>query len=332
MPPFFDLPSSGPVLELYSHLPMSTSPNSLSTRVDPMQAEKPSDTPKMKQAPVMVGELEYEVRGDGEPVLLIHGSHIAGALLPLMSEASLESYRLIRFHRRGFVGSTKHDGPCSVERQAADALALLQYLGVKRAHIAGHSYGGVIAMQLAVDAPDVVHSLVLLEPALVKVPSGAEFAKETVAPSMERYHAGDCVGAVDTFLKGVSGANWRDDTARTVPGGPDQAERDAATFFEVEMPSLGQWKFDDAEAKQISQPILHVLGSKSGALFKEGRNLVHSWFPQSEDHLVQGVMHGLQIEDPRSVASGIANFLHRHPIQQRHPDSIHSNGTHGPAK
>jgi pimeloyl-ACP methyl ester carboxylesterase len=315
MPPFFELPSSAPVLELFSHLPMSTSLKPPPTRVDPMQSEKPSDTPKMKRAPVIGGELEYEVRGDGKPVLLIHGSHIAGALLPLMSEPSLENYRLIRYHRRGFVGSTKHDSPCSLERQAADALALLRYLGVKRAHIAGHSYGGVIAMQLACDAPDVVHSLMLLEPALVMVPCGAEFAIETVAPSMERYQAGDGVGAEDAFMRGVSGANWRDDTARTVPGGPEQAERDAATFFEVEMPALGQWKFDDAKAKQISQPILHVLGSESGALFKEGRDLVHSWFPQSEDYLVQGVMHGLQIQDPQLVASGIANFLRRHPIQ-----------------
>ena len=297
-----------------------------------MQAEKPSDTPKLRRAPVKVGELEYEVRGDGEPVLLIHGSHIASAFLPLMSEASLGNYRLIRYHRRGFAGSTKHDGLFSIERQAADALALLRYLGVKRAHVAGHSYGGVIAMQLAVDAPDVVHSLILLEPALVMVPSGAEFATETVAPSMERYHAGDGVGAVDTFMRGVCGENWRDNTARTVPGGPEQAERDAATFFEVEMPALGEWKFDGAQAKQISQPILHVLGSESGALFKEGRDLVHAWFPQSEDHSVQGVTHILQMQDPRSVASGMANLLRRHPIQQRSPDSIHPNATPGAAK
>jgi len=46
--------------------------------------------------------LEYEVRGAGEPVLLIHGSHVAHAFLPLMVEPALaDRFRLVRYHRRG---------------------------------------------------------------------------------------------------------------------------------------------------------------------------------------------------------------------------------------
>ena len=280
------------------------------------QAQKPSDTPTMKRAPVTVGELEYEIRGEGEPVLLIHGSHIAGSFLPLMDQTSLAGYRLIRYHRRGFAGSTKHDGPFSIERQAADAVALLRHLGVKRAHVVGHSYGGVTALQLALDAPDVVHSLVLLEPAITWVPSGAEFGEKTKAPAMERYHTGDRVGAVESFMKVmVVGPEWRRAIARTVPGGPEQAEQDAATFFEFEMPALDQWKFDDAKARTISQPVLYVLGSESQAMFKEGRDLVRSWFPQAESHLVQDVAHSLQMEDPRAVGAAIGDFLSRHSFK-----------------
>src|SRR4029079_15344976 len=74
------------------------------------QAETPREAPKMERAPVRDAELEYEIRGRGEPVLLIHGSHIAGAFLPLMNEPSLANYRLLRYHRRGFADSTKHEG------------------------------------------------------------------------------------------------------------------------------------------------------------------------------------------------------------------------------
>ena len=57
-------------------------------------------------------ELEYEVRGAGEPVVLVHGSHIADAFAPLLAEPTLtERYRLILYHRRGFAGSTHPDGP-----------------------------------------------------------------------------------------------------------------------------------------------------------------------------------------------------------------------------
>ena len=297
------------------------------------EAETPGETPAMKRAPVTAGELEYEVRGDGEAVLFIHGSHIADAFLPLMDQPSLASYRLIRYHRRGFAGSTKHDGPFGIERQAADAVALLRHLDVKRAHVIGHSYGGVTALQLALDAPDLVHSLVLLEPAITWVPSGTEFAEKTMTPATERYHAGDRVGAIETFMKGmVVGPDWRRTVARSVPGGPEQAERDAATFFEFEMPALGEWRFDEAKAKTISQPVLYILGSESQAMFKEGRDLVRSWFPQAESHLVQGVAHALQMEDPGAVAAAIAEFLRRHPFQQRDPNPIDRDATPGSAK
>lgn len=281
------------------------------------QKGEPSDTPEMKRAPVQGGELEYETRGDGEPVLLIHGALIAASFLPVMDESSLASYRLIRYHRRGYAGSTAPDGP--LERQAADAVALLRHLGVERAHIVGHSGGGRIALQLALDAPEVVHSLVLLEPAGVgPVPSTADFFEEVMEPARERYRAGDPVGAADIFMRGVAGfgPEWRTEIARTVPGGPEQAERDAATFFEGRPEKAGQWVFDEAKAEKLSRsiPILYVWGSETLPFLKEGMDLFHTWFPQAEDHLVEGLGHSLQVEDPRAVAEAIADFLSRYPF------------------
>lgn len=273
----------------------------------------------MKRAPVTGGELEYESRGDGEPVLLIHGGVIAASYVPLMGEPARASYRLIRYHRRGYAGSTKHEpgASFSIEEQAADALALLRHLGIERAHIVGHSYGGVIALQLALDAPDVVRSLTLLEPALVRlVSSGEEFGTQTMEPAMARYRAGDHAGAVDTFMRVVVAPNWKMELARTIPGGPEQAERDARTVFEIEGPALEDWRFDEQKAREISQPILHVLGSQSLAMFHEGGKLLHSWFPQQvEDVVVPGTAHGLHQMGGRhtvAVAEGIAAFLGRH--------------------
>ena len=66
--------------------------------------------------------IEYEVAGTGEPVLLIHGSVLADGGKPLMSAPALaEDYRLIRYHRRGFAGSTHPLGPISMSAQASDA-------------------------------------------------------------------------------------------------------------------------------------------------------------------------------------------------------------------
>src|SRR5512146_3191285 len=110
----------------------------------------------MQSAMVNGIRLEYEARGAGEPLALIHCNLIADAFAPLMDQPALSGYRLIRYHRRGYVGSSRAEGPVSIADQAADLSGLLGHLGVRRAHIAGHSYGGLIALQLAADYPDMV--------------------------------------------------------------------------------------------------------------------------------------------------------------------------------
>src|SRR5512134_1761848 len=75
----------------------------------------------MNRAQIGESELEYEVRGAGEPVVLVHGAHIADAFAPLLSEAALtQQYELILYHRRGFAGSTHPNSRLSIEQQAAD--------------------------------------------------------------------------------------------------------------------------------------------------------------------------------------------------------------------
>ena len=104
-------------------------------------------------------ELEYEVIGAGEPVLLI-SPVIADGFLPLLAEPALaDRYQLIRYHKRGWVGSTHTPPPVSIADHAADAAALLDHLGVRPAHIAGHSSGAAVAAQLALDHPEYVHTL-----------------------------------------------------------------------------------------------------------------------------------------------------------------------------
>jgi 3-oxoadipate enol-lactonase len=258
--------------------------------------------------------LEYEANGDGEAVLLIHGSHIADAFFPLTREAALaDPYRLIRYHRRGFAGSGPVPGAFGIEQQAQDALALMTHLGVERAHVIGHSYGGAIAVQLAIEAPSLVHSLLVLEPAILAADATAAFVEEA-APLVAAYRSGDAAKAVDLFLSIVSGPDWRTEVAKTVPGGPEQAEKDAATFFEVEFPALEKWGFDSDQASRLSQPVLFVIGSESGPLFEEPLHLFHSAVPQTEEVVVPGLNHLLQMRNPRLVAEAIADFLARRPL------------------
>ena len=263
----------------------------------------------MEHAKINGIQLQHEVVGSGEPMLFIHGAHLADALQPLVAEPALERFQRIRYHRRGLGGSTRpvDAGPTSVAVQAEDAVRLLDYLAVERAHVVGHSWGGAIALELAAQHPTRAASLVLLEPALLMTSAGAGFAR-AMAPLVERYEAGDAEGAVHGFLALVGDRNWRATIEQTVPGGIAQAVKDAATFFEIELPGP-TWTFGPEQAAAITCPVLSVLSSQSSPLFVESRQLLHAWFPACQDANIPGTTHLLQMQAPRPVAEAIAAFL-----------------------
>ena len=275
----------------------------------------------MQRAPVDGdgAELEYELLGPpaGEPVVLIHGALIAEAYAPLCAEPVVAArYRLVRYHRRGYAGSARAPAPFSIAQQAADCRALLRGLGIARAHVVGHSSGGQIALQLALDAPEVVHSLVLLEPFLPDVPSAPAFAA-AVEPALRMYQAGDTKGATDAFLRVAIGPAYRGFLDALIPGAYAQVLADADAFFASELPAAGAWRFTQEDARRITQPVLAVLGSESAkdwAGWPEGHARLQEWLPQAEPFVLAGANHALEEMDPRGVAEAMSAFVAHHPI------------------
>jgi len=263
----------------------------------------------MRHVKVNGVEVAYEVVGRGEPILFIHGAHMADAMRPLVEDPALDRFQRIRYHRRGVGGSScpPEARATAVTAHAEDAVGLLEHLGVDRAHVVGHSSGGTIALEIASRHPTTVSSLVLLEPALMMVPSGAAFV-DLVTPLVGRYEDGDAESAVHGFLALVGDRDWRNAIERTVPGGIAQAVKDAATFFVSELPAVSDWTFGPEQATAITCPVLSVLGSKTSPLFVEGHELLHDWFPQCHDADIPDASHLLQMEAPGPVAAAIAAF------------------------
>jgi pimeloyl-ACP methyl ester carboxylesterase len=270
----------------------------------------------MERAALDSIELEYEVSGTGEPIVFIHGAFIADTFRPLLAEPCLAGrYRLILYHRRGYAGSSCASGPISVSRQAADCRETLRHLGVERAHVVGHSYGGAVALQLALDTPSMTHSLALLEPALM-VGASAQGYRESLARGVERYREAGSAIVVDEFLR----ARWpgyRAALDHTLPGAFAQAVADTGTWFQCDMPGLLDWRFGESEVRRISQPALSVLGGESNALwprFGEAHRLLLAWLPHVEGFVLPGATHFLQVQNPRGMAEGLAAFFARHPL------------------
>jgi len=259
--------------------------------------------------------LEYEATGDGEAVLLVHGAIVADAMAPLAREAALaDRYRLIRHHRRGHGGSDPLSVDFSMEQQARDAAALLTHLGVERAHVIGHSGGGAIGVQLAIDSPNLVHSLSVLEPAIMPPEILSSFA-EISAPVLEAWRSGDARRACDLWMNLVScGPDWQGEVENVVPDAMKQAEQDASTFFELELPRIPDWSFDADACSRISQPVLYLSGSESGPLIEAARGHFRSLVPHAEQGVLPGLNHLMQLRDPTLVAAPVGGFLARHPL------------------
>jgi pimeloyl-ACP methyl ester carboxylesterase len=254
--------------------------------------------------------LEFELHGDGEPVVFVH--HGAGLdwFKPLLENAALgRRFCLIGYHRPGYGASGPLQPPLTFEQETTYLCGLLRHLGFERTHVVGHSASACIALQMARDAPAQVHTLALLEAALMAVTSPPE-----VPRALELFRNGEVPRAVDMFLLGTCGPAHRAVLARMVPDAIDQAVASAATFFGHELPALRQWQFGAEQARQITQPVLAVLGEKSERRFQERHQLLRAWLPHVEPLVLPDAGHLLHLENPGGMASGLAAFLARHPI------------------
>ena len=154
-------------------------------------------------------ELEYTLRGSGDPVVLIHTGVCANFFAPLAEEPALaDQHRvLLPLSPCWLRGQPRLDGPVSIAEQAAHCRSLMSDLGIGKAHIVGYSSSAMMALQLALDTSSVVQSLALLDAARPAPPSEVQraFVETVVRPALQQYQAGDKAGAVDIWMQGTCG-------------------------------------------------------------------------------------------------------------------------------
>lgn len=106
--------------------------------------------------------IAYTVEGSGPPLLLIQGVGLIGEGWRPQIDGLRDRFTVCAFDNRGIGASRLGAERLTIEAMAGDARALMDHLGWERCHVGGHSMGGVIAQQLALDASDRIRSLSLL--------------------------------------------------------------------------------------------------------------------------------------------------------------------------
>lgn len=262
-------------------------------------------------------EIEYTDRGgDGDAVLLVHAGVFADWFVPLAAEPALAGFRVIRVRRAGYTSGPVPAGPVSMADHAAHCGALLDALGVGRAHVVGHSSASVIALQLALDRPDLVRSLVLSEPPLIDAlanPADLDLLHTAVGPAIGAAVAaaadGDVASAFESFMGAICGPDYRSGLTSTLGvNGLARAERESQFFFTDEILAVAQWHFDGTVAAAVAAPALLVQGGASPPPVHRLVARVAALLPTAEVATIDGDDHLLPLRSTPALARLIADF------------------------
>lgn len=274
--------------------------------------------------PVRGVDLEYRVEGAGEPVVFLHGGLLTdwfGQLADELSRAG--SYRLVSYHRPGYGTSTLPSQPITIAGQAECCLALMRHLGLSRAHLVGHSIGACIALQAALQGPESVASVALLEPPVMTATSDPSPALAVLRASAALWRQGDVAGAMDTFMRGIVDPDYELVLDRTLGSWRKDALKGTDAFFLTDQPAVQAWRFEQADAARVRQPAILFLGGNStrvNAIRESVHRTLLSWLPNAEGHTVEAASHLLPLQEPARISALLTAFYAARFTAQNHSD------------
>src|SRR5574341_141779 len=152
--------------------------------------------PKMR-AKINGIDLSFEIRGEGRPILLIHGfplnRRIWDAQVPVLVQAG---FKVILPDLRGFGESEAPAGPYSMDLFSEDLAGLLDFLKIKKAIVGGMSMGGYILLNFMERYPERIEKAILM---VTRPGADTEAGKEWRTALMEKAQQGDKEAVVKAF-------------------------------------------------------------------------------------------------------------------------------------
>lgn len=234
---------------------------------------------------------------DAEPVLLIHGfasTHMVNWVSPgWVKTLNDAGYRTIALDNRGHGASTKSYDPADYTpaNMAGDAAALLDHLGIPRAHVMGYSMGARISAFLALAEPQKVATLIF-----GGLGSGLVDGVGNWDPIASALTAEDATTITDT--QGIAFRKFADQT---------KSDRRALAACI----STSRIELSEADVAKITQPTLVAVGTRDdiGGSAEELAGMM----PNAESFAIQGRDHMLAVGD-RSFKQRVLEFLKQNPI------------------
>jgi len=266
-----------------------------------METEPMSNHKPLQHKPV---DLAYGEAGHGPPLVLLHGLGSSRNDWLLQLPTFIPRHRVIALDLRGHGGSPKPPRPYHLENFAADVALLLQRLDAQPAHVLGISLGGAVAQQLALDFPELVRSLVLVNTA-------ARFVSESWQQRLMgvRRVAGVYLFGMDRVAEGVAlrlfpkpeQAPLRQETVERLRNNDVAAYR--ATLWAIA-------RFDvRARLGEIACPTLVVAGDEDSTVPLASKRLLVERIPHSRLEIIAGSGHATPVDQPEAFNRVVLAFL-----------------------
>ncbi|MCQ8771796.1 alpha/beta fold hydrolase [Streptomyces telluris] len=226
--------------------------------------------------------------GPGTPVVLLHGQSATPAEWAPHVAALGEGRPVLAVDRVGEPGYSTQSAPITTAEETAIWLEeVLAGLGLERAHLVGHSYGGWVALNHAARKPARVASVAVYDPPRALAPLRAGFV----------------LGAVASMVSGSEKFQRRWFTALIGDTGADPEEAEAQTHLSLEamrgfrVRLLPPPRMSDEELRSVTAPALILLGGADRAMdSKRARERADRLIPDVRAEIVPGAGHGIPVK------------------------------------
>ena len=268
----------------------------------------------MPQKTINGYQMHYEVHGQGHPLVMIHGGLGGGEGSAAMVENFAASFsdrmQLIFYDRRAAGRSETPQDGYSMANQAQDLRALLQRLGVSRAHVLGSSGGGPIALGMALDHPEMVETLLLINTmSYASQPERAARQQELDALVANETAYGR-QGSVERALEARNPGIEKNEPARFQRLREINLEKFPGMVASIQA-YLDIGDSIETSLSKLKMPTLIVHGDADTTIPVECAHRLHEMISGSELHIIPGAVHGLTSNEASKLQELMSDFFGR---------------------
>ncbi len=272
-------------------------------------------------------EFNYVEKGSGEKIIFIHGSASDRRTWNKTIDTLAEDYQTIAYSRRYHWPNKKinNGADYSMQQHVDDLKAIIQFLGDEPVNLVGHSYGALMAIELACHHPELIHKMILSEPPAIRlfvsnIPKPSEllrllFNKPKTAlsiiklgatglgPATKAAEAGDMEKAMRLFGKAALGKR----TFKNMSA--ERREQALVNLTTAEFTGSGFLSLDAEELEAIQIPTLLLNGALSPKIYHHLADSLGELLPNLQRTTITKASHIIHEDNLGAYCTALRNFL-----------------------